>query len=309
LSAVSITAVALLIASIVMPHLPATPPWPPLDIRARARLPLLDEFDTVARPVAIEYSPLRFVAAETLVTHSSVVAEPAMRTQPQPIRVLHNGRFSLPAGTYRVEIEWNGERQGEVIGLQIGRTGDPVEYWTVDARPGETWTQEFSVPVDAPFVGLRGSASLERVIERVRFVPVSIVNAGERLRGPAVIAASQSGPASLFFYDLYASPEREGFWVWGAQKTRVTLSRPAGEGPMVLRVHSGPVANRLNVSKFGWRHTVELEPQAPQTIEVPTDGESVLTLEFAADAAFVPRELDPTSTDGRPLGVWVEVVE
>lgn len=305
----SITTAALVAAAALMPRLPLSPAWPTLDLRARARLPVLDDFDTKARPLALAYSPLRLMAPAELITRSSVMVEPDLRTQPQPIRVLHNGRFSLPTGTYRVEIEWSGERLGEHIGLQIGRTGDPLLYWPVDARPGERWVQPFSVPVDAPFVGLRGTPELERVIARVRIAPVAIVDKADRLRGPAVIAASQSGPASLFYYDTYASPESDGFWVWGEQRTRVTLSRPPSDDPLVLRVHSGPVPNRLHIVKFGWRHSIDLPPEAPETVEVPLEGASTVTLEFAADAAFVPRELDLSSTDERSLGVWVEVIK
>jgi hypothetical protein len=239
-----ITGGAMLVAGVVMPRLPLTPAWPSVDVRARARLPLLDEFDTVARPVAVEYTPLHVTAPAAVVTRTSVVAEPDLRKQPQPIRVLHNGRFSLPAGRYRIEVEWTGVRHGEVMGLQIGRTGNPVRTWTIDTQPAQVWTEEVSIPVDAPFVGLRGTPELERVVGRIRFVPLSIVNAGRRLRGPAVIAASQSGPATLFYYDLKAFPETGGFWVGGARRTRVTLVRAATEEPLTLRVHSGPIANR-----------------------------------------------------------------
>ncbi len=45
---------------------------------------------TVRRP-----SPALFVAVT-----------PGLRPEPQPVRVLHNGRFSLPAGRYRVVIDW-----------------------------------------------------------------------------------------------------------------------------------------------------------------------------------------------------------
>ena len=308
LVAVATTALALLIAAEVMPRLPLNPPWPTLDVRARARLPLLDGFDDVARPTAIEYTPMRLTSPEALITHASVIVEPELRRQSQPIRVLHNGRFSLPAGSYRIEIDWTGARNGEVLGLQIGRTGTPLTKWTVDPRPGERWTAEFAIPVDAGFVGLRGSAELERVIGQVRFVPISIVNAGQRLRSPAVIAAARSGPASIFFYDTFASPETNGFWVWGARTTRVTISRPNTEGPLLLRVHSGPIPNQLKVSTFGWSQSVDLPPDSPVDIEVPAQG-NVLTFAFAAAAEFVPREIDPATTDARPLGVWVEVTK
>jgi hypothetical protein len=309
LAAVLLTAAALFIAALVIPRVPVTPAWPALDVRARPRLPVLDAFDTVALPNAIAYTPFRITTPTDVVTHAAVAVEPGWRTQPQPIRVLHNGRFSLPAGSYRIEIDFSGARAPEPLGLQIGRTGDAFRVWTVEARAGEQWSAEFTTPVDAPFVGFRGSAELERVIRRVRLVPLSIVNAGLRPRGPAVIAASQSGPASLYFYDTNASPEENGFWVWGARRTRVTVARTPTATPLVLRVHSGPIANRLHVTTFGWTGSVTLPPEAPDRLEIPLEGSGIATLEFAADAAFVPRALDPSATDTRELGVWVEVVQ
>jgi hypothetical protein len=309
LSAIGVASAALVIASVVMPRVPVSPAWPPLEITARPRLPLLDEYDLAARPNAVVYSPFTRTAATDVLSHAALFVEPGQRTQQQPIRVLHNGRFSLPAGRYRIDIDWTGDRTGESVALQIGRIGDPLTQWTVDARAGQRWSTEFDLPVDAPFVGLRGSGELEKAMGRVSFVPLSIVDAGERVRGPAVISASQSGPASVFYYDTNASPERNGFWVWGARTTRVTVSRPATDGPLVLRVHSGPVSNRLVVSQFGSTQAVDLLPAAPQTIEVPIEAGSIATLEFTAATSFVPRELNPASTDTRPLGVWVEVVK
>jgi hypothetical protein len=283
------------------------PPWPAFHLGSRARLALLDDFDAVARPLGVIYTPLQLIAPNSLVSHAVLEVTPGARTDPQPIRVLHNGRFSVPAGTYRIEVQWNGTATAQPLGLQIGRTGDAWQTWEVSAAPGEVWVQEFSIPVDAPFIGLRGPSTLEGVVSRIRLVPVSIVDVTQRPRGPAVIGASQSGGTSLFYYDTNASPEVEGFWVWGQRRTRVALAR-AGEAPVVLKVHSGPVPNRLHVSTFGWRRTIPLQPRVPATVEIPRAADPLVTLEFATDAAFVPRDFDAGSSDVRPLGVWVEVL-
>jgi hypothetical protein len=308
-AAIVIAAGSLIVAMIVMPRLPLSPPWPDLDIRARARLPILDKYDTVARPVAVLYSPLRFTSPAEVVKSASLAVEPGLRTDPQPIRVLHNGRFSLPAGTYRVEVDWSGARSGETIGLQIGRTGEAWQQWSVDAQPGAQWSAEFSLPLDASFVGLRGTPEVERIIERIRFVPVSVMDAGQRPKAATVIAASRSGPASVFYYDVNVSPEETGFWVWGNRRTRVTIARPPTTSPLVLRVHSGPIDNRLHLTSFGWRQSVALQPLAPIDVEIPAGSNGVRTLDLAAEVSFVPRDRDASSADTRPLGVWVEVVQ
>ena len=309
LATIAIASGALAVAMVVMPLLPASPAWPGIDARSRSRLPMLDEFDTVARPIAIEYTPMRVVDPIAVASRASLGVEAGIRLDPQPIRVLHNGRFSIPAGRYRLEIEWSATRSQEVLALQIGRTGDPWLLWPVEPRGGERWAQEFAVPMDMSFVGLRGSAELERAIKQVWIVPISVVDVGRRPRLPTVIAASRSGPVSLFYYDANAFPEASGFWVAGGQTTRVSVERHPSTEPLTLRLHSGAFANRLHLRLPGWSQTVTLQPQLPHELELAVGDRSLITLELSTDRAFVPSAMDPASTDRRPLGVWVEVVK
>jgi hypothetical protein len=305
--AIGVTTVISLIALVVMPLLPLRPSWPLVDVRTRAHVPLLDQFDAVARPFAVEYTPWRAQRAGDVVARASFELEPGLRTEQQPMRVLHNGRFSLPAGRYRVEVDWNGARTGDTIGLQIGRTGNAWQSWPVNPRPGERWSAEFSLPLDASFVGLRGTPELERAVRHVRIVPTAVVDETRRPRTSEVIAASHSNGASLFYYDANAFQEEHGFWVQRARRTRVTIHRPEPNGVLTLRVHGGPVGNRLHLASFGWERTVALLPHRPEEIEIPGGARDLVTLELTAADGFVPREIDPGSTDPRTLGVWVEV--
>jgi hypothetical protein len=308
--AIGVCAASLLAAALVVPLLPTDPPWPGVDLEARARLPVLDRFDSVTRPVAVEYAPMRVLEASTATTHTALVVEPGTRSDPQPIRVLHNGRFSLPAGEYAVEVEWIGSRTGETLGLQIGRTGDAWRTWRVNPEPGGQWTAAFTAPMDMSFVGLRGTPELEQVIGRIAVIPRSVVDATRRPRLPTVLGASDSGDASLFYHDENVFPEERGFWVRGGhRRAQVSVHRSDMEGPLRLRVHSGVIANRLEVSMSGWSTTVALRPQSPEQIEIPATGRrSLVTLTFSAADGFVPMEIDGASRDARRLGAWVEVV-
>jgi hypothetical protein len=309
LAAIGTCFAAVTVAALVIPMIPVTPPWPGIDGRSRPRLSLLDDFDTVARPIGIEYSPMRVVQATVIPTRVVLGVEPGSRVDPQPIRVLHNGRFSLPAGRYRIEVDWSGTRARETIGLQIGRTGAAWRTWQVDARAGERWTTDFVVPIDASFVGLRGSAELEQVIQRISIVPLSVLNVADRPKVPTMIGASQFGPNSVFYYDDNASPEPTGFWVLGkARPTRVSIHRERPDVPLVLQVHSGLIANRLHMSMSGWTHVMNLKPELPARIELPAGDRSLVTLDLMAEDAFVPMNINPSSRDARSLGVWVEVV-
>ena len=154
--------------SIVMPRLAAATAVAGVDVRARGRVPLLDEFDTTRGRRASSTRRCGWCPPSDVVARASLGGRGrAAQGSRSQIRVLHNGRFSLPAGSYRVEIDWDGTRAGETIGLQIGRTGEPWQSWPVDPRPGERWTTEFTLPVDASFVGLRGTPELERIVRHV----------------------------------------------------------------------------------------------------------------------------------------------
>ncbi|MGQ0737308.1 MAG: hypothetical protein ACT4QD_27140 [Acidobacteriota bacterium] len=298
----------LLAAALLVPVLPADPAWPALDLRARARLPLLDSFDTVTRPIGIEYTPFRVTSASTLATHVALHVDPDSRAEPQPLRVIHNGRVSLPAGRYRLVVEWAGQRQGESIGLQVGRTGEPWRTWPVDAQPGEHWSMEVDLPLDASFVGLRGSTEIERAIAHITWTPISVVEASKRPRLPTVMGASQSGGSAIFHYDENAFQEATGFWVRGGRTTRLTIHRRQPNEPLRLRVHSGLIANLLRLSMPGWTETRELMPLTPVIVDIPAGDRALVTLELSNDHEFVPMVLDAASSDHRPLGVWVEVL-
>jgi hypothetical protein len=309
LAAMAIGSAALVAAAIIVPRIPATPAWPGIEMRARPRLPLLDEFDATARPIGVQYEPFRLIPASDLVTRASLTVESGFRVEPEPIRVVHNGRFSLPAGRYRVEVEWGGHRNGETLGLQIGRAGDAWRTWPVEPREGERWTTEFSAPLDLSFVGLRGSADLERTVRRFSIVPLSVRDAAQRPRLGTVIAASRSNGASIFYFDNDAFPEEAGFWVrGGGRRARIAIERATTEGPLTLRIHSGLITNRLRLSTFGWNQTVTLQPKLPDQVEIPAGSRGLHVLELSADQAFVPAELDQASRDVRPLGVWVEIL-
>ena len=118
-----------------------------------------------------------------------------------------------------------------------------------------------------------------------------------------------SGTASVFYYDGNVFPEERGFWVRGARDTRVTIDHATVGAPLILRVHSGPIANQLHIFTAGFERDVPLEPHHPQTVEIPAAGRRLVTLALTAAHEFVPRQIEPTSTDPRPLGIWIEVVQ
>lgn len=309
LTASAVLAAGLVAAALIVPLLPSDPPQPIANLRARARIPALDSFDTSARPAALIFDPLRKAPAVEQVSTFTLTVAPGLRPEPQPLRVVHNGRFSLPAGRYRADVLFiDGERPGPLpLSLQLGRTGSPIETWTVDPAAGP-WSAEFALPVDVGFVGFRSGRELERAIRVITVTPIEVTDAGARPRVPQVLAAARYGNTTVLLHDDWTALEPEGFWVIASRPTQVTFAgTPASGNPVSIHVRSDHVANRVTMEAPGWHHELELQPGEPQRVELPPLSRGAISITFEAASGFVPMERDPSVRDRRTLGAWIAV--
>jgi hypothetical protein len=295
-----------------------TIPWLPtgraeartIDLGARSRLVALYGFDARARPASIIYNPLHKGAAVDTLPELVLGVKPLQRSDPQPVRVIHNGRFSLPAGTYDIAVQFSDRPPDRPLplSLQIGRNGPPLQTWTMQPQPRERWQTTLWLPVDAGFVGLRGPVEFERAIESITITPIAVVDAGARPLVPVVLAAANYQAASVYFHDEQLYPETQGFWTIGGRETHVTVAAPPGrQGPVVVRMHPGAKANTVTLSTFGWLKRFDLVPGQAVEVELPQFASGVVPLTIDAETGFYPRDIDPQSTDRRFLGAWVEV--
>ena len=314
LAALAGTAFVLVAGAVGMRALPASPtPLPDVDLTARARLTLLDEFDRVSRPLAVRYAPLRITGAADLDGVMAVGVAAGQRRDPQPLRVLHNGRFSLPAGRYRAVAQWAARdplpaRAGAQLGLQVGRIGGPLREWPVMPTPGGMWQQEFVLAIDAGFVAFRGTPELERSIASLRIEALDVVDAGARALTPPVLAAAAYGSIVVFFHDELMYPEARGFWTSGERPARVTIACASGcARGVTLFVHSGKIANRLRLSTHGWGREVDLTGEDLVAVSVPPPAQGrVIVIDTGTTTGFVPIQIDPSIHDRRYLGAWIE---
>jgi hypothetical protein len=315
LAALGASAAALVAGAATVRALPAASrPLPDIDLRARARLDSLDTFDHTTRPFAVRYRPLLVEPAVDAERALSVGVTPGLRTAPQPLRVLHNGRFSLPAGRYRVVVTWATRDPlpagaGATVALQIGRIGPPFATWTVDPVPGGSFEREFWLPIDAAFVGLRGSSEVERSIAAIDIHALDVVDAGVRTPTPQVLSAAAYRDVLIYFHDELMYPESAGFWTTGERLARLTIACPGGcSRGVTLRVHSGGRPNQLRLSTQGWSRALELAggPAIDVPVPPPSDG-GVIELDTMTTSGFRPADLDPANRDRRYLGAWIEV--
>ena len=311
LAAMAAFGVALAVIAITFPWLPANDPPLRTNLQARARLAAIDEFDIRARPAAIVYDPLRKMSALDVLPMLTLVIAPEIRPDPQPLRVIHNGRLSLPAGTYNLDVTWADRTPAAPTPLswQIGRIGPPLSTWTLEMRANQRWQTSVDLPVDASFVGFRGSPEVERAVKSITVTPQKLVDEGARPHLPVVLAAARYGQVSVFFHDEQLYPEDAGFWTMGKRTMTVTMTTAADrEKPIVLRVHCGSQANRVTLTTRGWTRTLDLVPTVSQTVELPVSATGVIALSLATESGFSPSQADPSSKDRRFLGIWVEVV-
>lgn len=302
---------AVSLAAAVSPFLPGAGSSPSLDLAARTRLTALDRFDSRIRPVATWYEPrIRVTSAEAALPYLAVKLLPGVRTDRTPVRLIHNGRFSLPAGTYSVAVTFGAQSSPGPLPLsvQAGRAGRPLHTWQVDPRSGDVFRAELTLPVDLNFIGLRGPAELERAIDQVVITPIRVVDAHARPVAPDVLQATRYPAGDAFFHDENAHPEPNGFWVLGGRTVRLTIAPPAGAArPVVLGMHSGGQANTVRMTASGWSWQADLVPGRGAEVELPPAVSGVVPLTIETTTGFRPKDLNPASPDSRLLGIWVEL--
>jgi hypothetical protein len=282
------------------------------DIERRAVFQLLETFDPIARPTAIRYDAFSLVSPDELPPLFVASAVPGERTDPQPVRVILNARFRLPAGRYVVDLlgsDTAGAAPNAALALQVGREGRPIESWPLALGRGERVRREFEVPLDAEFIGFRAARSVEQSIAELRLSPVHVVETRKRFRTGTVLSAAVFAVAKMFFHDSSAYPEAGGFWVRGRTTARMTLLKTReSDAGVVLAIHSGARPNVVTLAAPGWSQKLELVPGVTERVTVPSrEGERFVPLTISSADGFVPAEVEQ-SGDRRLLGAWIAFI-
>jgi hypothetical protein len=284
----------------------------PFDVEARVMFPLLDTFDPIARPIALRYDGISRAKSDELPPLFAVSAVPGQRTSRQPLRVVLNARFRLPAGRYVLDLKGS-EAAGSIpdasMSLQLGREGRPFESWPLVLAPGKHSLRDFEVPLDAEFVGFRASRQAEQAIAELRVSPRSVVETRKRVPAETVLSAAAFATVRIFFHDSPAYPEAEGFWVGGRTTVRTTMLKKRATDPgVLLAVHSGARPNRVTLATPEWSQTLDLLPGVTARVTVPSKaGERSIALTISTADGFVPAEIE-RSRDRRLLGAWIAFI-
>ena len=143
--------------------------------------------------------------------------------------MIHNGRFSLPAGTLHDQRAVQRSRARSPAAAVAADRPQRSAAADVDdaAAAGPAVQAPLWLPVDASFVGLRGPVELERAVASITITPVAVVDAGARPLVPVVLAAADYPAATLFFHDEQLYPEPNGFWTHRRARVARHRRRPA----------------------------------------------------------------------------------
>jgi hypothetical protein len=282
------------------------------DVERRVVFQMLETFDPIARPLAVRYDPFSIVSPGELPSLFTASAIPGGRTAPQPLRVVLNARFRLPAGRYVADFKGSdtaGSVPNAAMALQIGREGRPIESWPLVLGRGERVQKEFDVPLDAEFVGFRAARPVESTIAELRVSPRDVVETRRRFSAGTVLSAAVFAPVRVFFHDSDAYPEAEGFWVKGRTAADMTMLKVRENDPGVqLAVHSGARPNVVTFATPDWSQKLELVPGVTQRLTIPSkDGERFIRLTITSTDGFVPAEIEQ-SRDRRLLGAWIAFI-
>jgi hypothetical protein len=310
--AASMACVVLFVAVVTTSAAVVTDAEKPFDAEGRVLFPLLETFDPVARPIAIRYDAFSRVQPDELPPLFAMSAVPGQRTNRQPLRVVLNARFRLPAGRYVLDLKGSeaaSSMPDASMSLQLGREGRPLESWPLVLLPGQHSLRDFDVPLDTEFVGFRASRQAEQAIAELRVSPRSVVETRKRIPADTVLSSAAFSPVRIFFHDSLAYPEAEGFWVGGRTTVRMTMLKVKETDPgVLLAVHSGARSNVVSLATPEWSQKLELVPGVTARVIVPSKtGERSIALTISTADGFVPAEIE-RSRDRRLLGAWIAFI-
>ena len=296
--------------SLCIPTLLADRMQAPTRLQARSKIRLLNMFSPSRRPIAIQYNPLGLIAAENVPALFRLVARAGDKRPEQPVALLHNARWSLAAGRYRVDIFARAGAEAATntrLALQLGRLGAAAEAWDVVLDRDGRWSTTFTLPIFVNSVGFQATPALESLEPALVLQPITIDDIREKPPAREVLQTARYGSARVFFHDDWMRPEPKGFWTRGGATSVITLATSGAELPR-LRLRAGPIDTRVRLSVNDSRQQFTLAAHQTHDVTTPKGLGSVWEMRLETPDAFVPSELDPDSNERRRLGCWVEII-
>jgi hypothetical protein len=268
-----------------------------------AQLGLLRAAASTPRAVAVDLDTRRRIASDALPRRLRIeLSRPVSgRSAARDDRALFTIP-ALPAGEYRVMPVADAPRGW----LMLGINADQFALWT-GPIPSPTQPIALRFPVMVRGLIVRGDEDARQVVRGLRLEPVSLRPAGAQLTRAVARRAVVHGETTVFFLDDHSFPEPEAFWVGGARSSAVLFQPRTAGGVQPFLLRNAPVENRVAIEAGAWRTGLQLAPGEERRLEVPIDpAHGAALVRFTVDSGFRPSDHDPSSRDGRFLGVWIK---
>jgi hypothetical protein len=272
--------------------------------RATAAMPaaggsaILHRYDPALGQLAFAYRPFRRLPIQEL---------------PHEIRLAHvstgggsawSTMVHLPPGTYEVTGAAIGAPTGH-LRLISDRQSPPIADWDV-AGFGPLWEREIAIPVGIAALQVDLDAAAQQSVREVVVRAASVLPEQERVAGDREAGhGARYGSAMMFLLDGIAWVEPGGIWVGRGANTEFVIA-PDPHAPIDLFVRNGAMDNSVTLESGTWHDHLVLRSREERVVEIPVRAGPGTQLTVLSDDGFRPADVDPTSSDDRLLGVWIE---
>ena len=262
---------------------------------ASSMLSVIERWNPARETQAIELPAMRRLEAYAAISRFAI---PSDSRRPQPVDRPLLTLTRVPPANYRIRIEGTTPLDGS-LSLTIGSSPLPLRTWRLkDIGPGETMLTA-ALGAGAASLAIHADAIAAQRISRISLRPQII----EGRESPALaVRATSYGDSHVYFLDAETFMEADGFWTRADSHARVYME--LGNWPPGFDLQSGPTATDVVISAERWSEEYRLAAHERRHVQIPF-GPAVV--EIRTVGGFRPRDVDPTSKDGRRLGVRVEI--
>jgi hypothetical protein len=269
-----------------------------------SQMAFADRLAAASDGVALELSPTRVLDRQGVLQRLTLASGFPGHRGPGVSALLQLGE--VPAGDYDVLAEGRTRLDGTVT-VRLGQHDLPLDVWSLQERTAGFSGLVLRLPVRAHSIAITGDEAARASVRRMMLRPRTLDPPGR----PKALRAARLGPNAVYALDDEAFLEPGALWVRGERTARLVV-QPDGVVGAVIRLHAGPVPNRVTVASAGWREEVTLAPQESRDLTLPAAAVAPAVLEVHSATGFRPSEHGEESRDVRWLGVyatWPEAPE